>query len=263
MASSFTFPPPPSRFINSMSILSLVSLVFCGISEVFGKHLGYSKFWNLNSVYFSNFTISSRLGMFILYAPAAVAAVCSFFFFPDLDFDSRTKLLAFLLALHFAKRVFEVLFIHQYSGRMLLESAIPITLSYTLSTITMIYSQYLSQGLPQPSINLTYVGLLLFIIGIVGNFYHHVLLSNLRKKGDKGYKIPKGGLFGLVICPHYFFEILEFYGVFFISRTLYSLCFALGTTIYLVGRSFATRKWYRSKFENFPKNVKALVPFVF
>ncbi|PPS03344.1 hypothetical protein GOBAR_AA17323 [Gossypium barbadense] len=66
---------------------------------------------------------------------------------------------------------------------------------------------------------------------ISGNFYHHYLLSKLRTNGDKEYKIPKGGLFELAICPHYL--------------------------------SYVTRKWYMSKFEDFPKEVKALIPFVF
>ncbi|KAK2457163.1 3-oxo-5-alpha-steroid 4-dehydrogenase family protein [Trifolium repens] len=89
------------------------------------------------------------------------------------------------------------------------------------------------------------------------------LLSKLRGKGEKGYKIPKGGLFDYVICPHYLFEIIAFYGFSFISQTLYGFSFALGTTFYLLGRSYAARRWYVSKFEDFPKNVKAIIPFFF
>jgi len=146
---------------------------------------------------------------------------------------------------------------------MLLDSAIPITLSYFLSAATMVYAQHLTQGLPEPPINLLYPGIVMFVVGIIGNFYHHYLLSNLRAKGEKEYKIPKGGLFGIVICPHYLFEIIQFYGISFISQTLYAFCFTLGTTFYLLGRSYSTRKWYLSKFEDFPKNVKAIIPFVF
>lgn len=158
---------------------------------------------------------------------------------------------------------FQVLFVHQYSGRMRLESAIPISFSYFTATVSMIYAQYLSQDMVEPAIDLKYPGLALFLIGIAGNFYHHLLLSKLRQKGDKGYKIPTGGLFGLVICPHYLFEIIGFYGISLIAQTVYSLSFSLGTTLYLSGRSLATRKWYLSKFENFPKEVKTLMPYIF
>lgn len=159
--------------------------------------------------------------------------------------------------------VMQVVFIHRYSGGMFLESAILISLSYFLSTATMICAQHLTQGYPDPSIDLTYPGIMLFLIGIIGNFYHHYLLSKLRSKNDKEYKVPKGGLFDLVICPHYLFEILGFWGVFCIAQTVYSFSFATGTTLYLMGRSYATRRWYLSKFEDFPKDVKALIPLVF
>jgi len=37
---------------------------------------------------------------------------------------------------------------------------------------------------------------------------------------------------------------------------------ATGTAAYLAGRSCATRRWYESKFEEFPARIKALVPFL-
>lgn len=146
---------------------------------------------------------------------------------------------------------------------MVLDSAILISLSYFSSTALMIYTQQLSKALPEPSIDLKNIGIGLFLVGITGNMYHHYLLSQTRKKGETGYKIPKGGLFSLVICPHYLFEIIEYFGFALISQTIYSLFFAFATALYLSGRSNATRKWYVSKFEHFPNHVKALLPFLF
>ncbi|TKY46031.1 Steroid 5-alpha-reductase DET2 [Spatholobus suberectus] len=255
------FPPPASLVVSGMSVISLVSLANAGFSEIRGKHLNYSKFWNANPTGKKQIKLSSKAGMLLLYTPAFLAGLASFWIFPHEGV--RSTLLQSALTLHFFKRVFEVLFIHKFSGGMLLDSAIPITLSYFLSTATMIYAQHLTQGLPEPPINLLYPGIVLFLVGIIGNFYHHYLLTKLRGKGEKEYKIPKGGLFELVICPHYLFEIIVFYGVSFISQTLYAFSFAVGTTFYLLGRSYATRKWYLSKFEDFPVDVKAVIPFVF
>ncbi|KAL1342256.1 hypothetical protein HN51_028834 [Arachis hypogaea] len=260
----FLFPPPPSLVVSALSVVSLVSLTNTGFSEMRGKHLNYSKFWNATTGDSSKqIKLSSRAGMLMLYTPAFLAGVVSFFIFPNEGI--RSTLLQFAVTLHFLKRDLEVLFVHKYSGYMYLDSAIPITLSYFVSAATMTYSQHLTvtEGLPQPQIDLMYPGVAVFLIGIIGNFYHHYLLSKLRGEGEKEYKIPKGGLFGLVICPHYLFEITVFYGISMISQTVYSLCFAIGTTFYLVGRSYATRKWYLSKFEDFPKNVKAVIPFIF
>ena len=154
--------------------------------------------------------------------------------------------------------------VHKYSGEMGLDSMIIILVSYFTLSSSLIYTQQLTQGLPQPSTDLKYPGIVLFLVGIIGNFYHHYLLSKLRAKGGKKeYKIPNGGLFELVICPHYLFEILGFLGISLISQTLYSFSVTLGSAFYLIGRSYVTRKWYLSKFEDFPKHVKALIPFVF
>ena len=138
---------------------------------------------------------------------------------------------------------YKVLFIHRYSGNMPLNTALAISSSYLLSAITMIYAQHLAVGLPDPTTD---------------------LLSQLRKGGDDdtGYKIPKDGLFEFVTCPHYLFEITGFFGFAMISQTVYALAMAFGTAAYLVSRSFATRRWYESKFEEFPASIKALVPYI-
>ena len=126
----------------------------------------------------------------------------------------------------------------------------------------LIYAQRLSRGLPEPAVDLLCPGVLVFAVGAAGNFYHHLLLSRLRAGGKKVYKIPRGGLFEFVACPHYLFEIVAFFGLAMISQTVYALVVAVGSAAYLAGRSSATRKWYASKFEEFPASVKALVPFV-
>ncbi|XP_028799400.1 very-long-chain enoyl-CoA reductase-like [Neltuma alba] len=259
---NFLFPPPPSLFVSAMSAISFVSLARTGFDEIKGKHLQYSKFWNTDSskTKKKKIQLSGRSGMLLLYTPAFLAGAASFFIFPHESL--RTTFLQSALTLHFFKRILEVLFVHKYSGTMVLDSVMLITLSYFLSTATMLYAQHLTLGLPEPSIDLKNLGIVLFLIGITGNFYHHYLLSKLRVSGEKEYKIPEGGLFGLVVCPHYLFEIIGFYGVSFISQTLYAFSFTLGTTFYLIGRSCATRGWYLSKFEDFPQHVKAIIPFV-
>ncbi|KAL9247924.1 hypothetical protein vseg_021301 [Gypsophila vaccaria] len=266
------YPPPPSLYVTVMSFISVGSMANAGFSEIKGKHLQYSKFlnWNNNasvgnsdpSKIIPQVNISSKVGMFIMYAPALLFGAASFALFPDEGL--RFFLVRWALSLHFLKRVLEVLFVHRFGGSgVALDTAFTVSFSYFLSTATMIYTQHLSQGLPEPSIDLKYVGVGLFLLGIVGNFYHHFILSTLRSTGEKDYKIPKGGLFNLVICPHYFFEVLGFVGISCIAQTLYSVCYMTGAALYLMGRSYATRKWYLSKFEDFPKDVKMMIPFIF
>ncbi|XP_050365323.1 uncharacterized protein LOC126783833 [Argentina anserina] len=271
------FPPPASVFVTGMSIFSL-TMASAGISEIRGKNMEYSKFRKSSNPSESEKSkqiyISGKRGMQIAYTPAFLAGLTSLVFLPHND-DIRYLLISSALTIHFLKRLLEVQFVHKYSGGMALDTAIPICLSYFMSTATMVYAQHLTitQGLPEPPIDLKFPGILLFLLGISGNFYHHYLLSRMRSSSsssltnsesddDKKYQIPRGGLFELVVCPHYLFEIMGFVGFSFISQTLYAFAMAVGTTLYLTGRSYATRRWYQSKFKQFPQNVKALIPYL-
>ncbi|OEL18786.1 hypothetical protein BAE44_0020197 [Dichanthelium oligosanthes] len=164
--------------------------------------------------------------MLVGYVPALVAALLASFPVPGAVDGARAQLLCAALAVHFLKRVLE----------------------------------HLSRGLPVPAVDLLYPGVLVFAIGVSGNLYHHYLLSRLRADGggDKGYKVPRGGLFELVACPHYLFEIIAFFGFAMITQTVFAFAVAVGTVAYLAARSCVTRKWYSSKFEEFPARIKPL-----
>ncbi|KAG0497190.1 hypothetical protein HPP92_001881 [Vanilla planifolia] len=186
--SSVLFPPPASVFVSSMSVISFASLAITGASEIAGRHLRYSKFWDATgvaSIGVGDIRISSRVGMLMLYSPAMVAALASFFV-PGLVVDLRAQLVASALAIHFAKRVLEVLFVHQYSGQMILDSAIPISLSYFSATVTSIYAQHLTKNMLEPAMDLKYVGVLLFLVGIFGNFLSSFDPHKAEHKGGKG-----------------------------------------------------------------------------
>lgn len=108
--SAFLFPPPPSTFVNVMTVVSSTSLAMAGLSEIKGKHLQYSKFWNANSgskLSAQESKLSSKYGMLLVYTPAFLAGAASFWLFPS--GDERFFLLKSALTLHFFKRIFEVL----------------------------------------------------------------------------------------------------------------------------------------------------------
>lgn len=105
---NFLFPPPPSLFVTAMSVISIASLANAGFSEVRGKHMSYSKFWNVNNNNGKKqqMKLSSRTGMLLLYTPAFLAGAASFWVFPDEGF--RSTVLQSAVTVHFFKRVFEV-----------------------------------------------------------------------------------------------------------------------------------------------------------
>ncbi|KAL0538678.1 hypothetical protein IC582_022832 [Cucumis melo] len=259
-ATAFLFYPFSSLFLLSLSSLTFLSILFLVSGELLGHPLRYSKFWTPNS----KFHLPSRSAMLLCYLPAFSLSSLSLFLVPHhFLLSSRIFLIISLLLFHFFKRISEVLFVHKYSNKMALTDAIITSLAYLLFTGATIYAQIVSLDLVEPEIDLKAAGLALYGIGITGNFYHHVLLSRLRSGGDREYRIPRGGLFKVIVCPHYLFEIVEFLGIAFVSQTLFAVVFVVGSALFLIGRSYATRKWYLSKFEDFPTHVKAILPFVF
>ncbi|CAA7388115.1 unnamed protein product [Spirodela intermedia] len=248
---AFIFPLPTSLLAPAMAAISLASQAYGGINEALGNHV-YSKFSEAGQPVAH--MVPSKHGMVAAYSPALAVAVAPFAF-PAAREAPGVALLASILGLHFFKRLLESPLLHRYSGRMALESATAISLSYLARTAFIVYTQYLTMGTAPPPVDLKPTGVALFVVGICGNLYHHVLLCRLRKKGEGLYKIPRGGLFGLVTCPHYLFEIMVFAGIACASQTVYSFCVMASTAFYLMGRSWATRKWYLSEEGQGPRTL--------
>lgn len=103
---SFIFPPPPSLVVWGLTVTSFLILANAFLSEIRGKHLNYSKFWNANPSAEKQVKLSSKAGMLLLYTPAFLAGLASFWIFPHQGL--RSTLLQSAVTLHFFKRVFEV-----------------------------------------------------------------------------------------------------------------------------------------------------------
>ncbi|XP_002165821.3 3-oxo-5-alpha-steroid 4-dehydrogenase 2 [Hydra vulgaris] len=112
--------------------------------------------------------------------------------------------------------------------------------------------------------NLTRVvfGILIFLVGLAINVHSDFLLSNLRKPGETDYKIPQGGLFNVVSCANYTGEITEWIGFAIAAWNLYAFSFAYFTMAFLVPRAIRHHRFYQEKFKDYPKNRKAVLPFL-
>lgn len=105
-------------------------------------------------------------------------------------------------------------------------------------------------------------GAALMLLGFGLNVHADGVLAKLRGPGETGYKIPRGGLYELVSCPNYFAEILEWCGWALLTWSLAGLSFALYTIANLAPRALAHHRWYREKFADYPRERRALLPFV-
>ena len=106
------------------------------------------------------------------------------------------------------------------------------------------------------------IGLVGFLVGMTINIRSDNLLLKLREDGD-GYSIPHGGLFRWISAPNYLGEIIEWLGFALMTWSLSGLAFAIWTIANLVPRAGSNHKWYHLRFPEYPKERKALIPFVY
>ncbi|XP_061225640.1 3-oxo-5-alpha-steroid 4-dehydrogenase 1 [Neopsephotus bourkii] len=122
------------------------------------------------------------------------------------------------------------------------------------------YAKYPSGWLKDPCFITGFMG---WLIGMAVNIHSDHILRNLRKPGETGYKIPRGGMFEYVSGANFFGEILEWFGFALACCTIESLSFALCTLFILGSRAKQHHQWYLEKFEDYPKNRKIVIPFVY
>jgi protein-S-isoprenylcysteine O-methyltransferase Ste14 len=106
------------------------------------------------------------------------------------------------------------------------------------------------------------VGVLLFIVGYVLNRQADRKLRALRAPGESGYKIPSAGMFRFVSCPNYLGEMMIWVGWAMATWALPGLAFALWTTANLVPRARMHHTWYKETFPQYPRDRKALIPWL-
>ncbi|OMJ11918.1 Steroid 5-alpha-reductase DET2 [Smittium culicis] len=80
--------------------------------------------------------------------------------------------------------------------------------------------------------------------------------------GTTRYAIPRGGLFELVSCPHYFGELVEWSGYTLVGGGVAGLLFVVSTAANLIPRAVQIHRWYRNEFANYPTERKAIIPFI-
>jgi protein-S-isoprenylcysteine O-methyltransferase Ste14 len=107
------------------------------------------------------------------------------------------------------------------------------------------------------------IGIVIFTVGIIINLHSDNIIRELRKPGETVYKIPYGGMFRWVSSPSYLGEITEWAGWAVLTWSFPGLVFIAWTFANLVPRARSHHKWYLKTFPDYPKNRKALIPFIY
>ncbi len=135
--------------------------------------------------------------------------------------------------------------------------------AFFFNVINGILNGYFIATIPFESISFIciLIGFIIFIIGLYINISSDNTLIKLRTN-QKGYVIPKDGLFNYVSCPNFFGEIIEWLGFAIMTLNLGSISFLIWTICNLIPRSKAHHNWYKENFENYPSKRKAVIPYL-
>jgi 3-oxo-5-alpha-steroid 4-dehydrogenase 1 len=214
----------------------------------YGRHT--SKKWGIS--------IDNKLGWIIMELPALLVCPAIYFYF-KIDFDISIMFIC-LWIIHYFNRTIIFPFRIKTKGKKM---PLAIVLSaFFFNIVNGLINGYFLSKINLQSVSIFLItGFLLFVLGLYINISSDNKLINLRKI-KKGYFVPKGGLFKYISCPNFFGEILEWFGFALMTFNIGSLSFFIWTCCNLIPRALAHHKWYKNKFNEYPKERKAILPFL-
>jgi len=170
-----------------------------------------------------------------------------------------------LVTLHYAKRELETLFVHKFSAATMPARNI-FKNSFHYWVISGLFLGYFVYGPTSPSAGpvlpeLTYPGILFYIMGELGNLSAHIALSNLRSRGGKERGIPRGWQFRMVTCPNYMWESLSWIGVTLVTRSWAGIVFSAISMVQMWLWAKKKEMRYRREFgDKYKKKRSFLLP---
>ena len=214
----------------------------------YGRHT--SKKWGIS--------IDNKLGWIIMELPALLVCPAIYFYF-KIDFDISIMFIC-LWIIHYFNRTIIFPFRIKTKGKKM---PLAIVLSaFFFNIVNGLINGYFLSNINLHSVSIFLItGFLLFVLGLYINISSDNKLINLRKI-KKGYFIPKGGLFKYISCPNFFGEIIEWFGFALMTFNIGSLSFFIWTCCNLIPRALAHHTWYKNKFNEYPKERKAILPFL-
>lgn len=141
---------------------------------------------------------------------------------------------------------------------------------YNNNSNCIIYNKDIGQTL---HLMMHILGLALFILGEIGNGLHHYMLFTLPRKKQihiqTRHVIPRGLCFEFVSLPHYFFELVAWFGLMLLQLFgIGSVMLFLLSLITLIIRSNEKHNNYLKEFDGkegrpkYPKDRRKLCPLI-
>jgi len=219
------------------------------------------------------FNLQPQLGWFLMELPATVSFL--YFYFQGANRWQPVPLFfLFVWMVHYSNRGFAFPFLMRVPKGARSDFHISVVVMGWLVTtlhgylnasfISGLSDQYTTAWFTDPRF---LIGIAIYYTAFVLNLYSDAIVRNLRTKeeaarGENVFRIPVGGLFRWISSPSYFTEIMSWVG-FAIATWSLGAVFVLAITAgNLIPRSFQLHRWYQEKFPDYPKDRKALIPFI-
>lgn len=240
-----------------LGVLTAASLLF--ITAPYGRHAraGWGR------------TLSNRAGWLVMEAPTLLVFVPLYFTGTHFAEPAPLLLLALWLS-HYVHRTLVFPFRLRTRDRRM-----PLSIALTGASFNVLNACVVAPAIAEfghyPSSWLTDPRMLsggaLFFLGYAINRQADRTLIGLRSNGSSGaavsgYRVPHGQLFEYVSCPNYLGEILEWIGFAIATWSLAGAAFAFYTAANVGPRALSHHRWYRQTFPDYPKDRRALIPFL-
>ena len=109
-----------------------------------------------------------------------------------------------------------------------------------------------------------WAGVAVFFAGFALNQQADHILRSLRKDAsDTRHYIPRGGLFRYVTGANYTGEMVEWFGWWMACQSWASFAFFVYTVANLAPRARSYHQWYKAKFDDYPRDRTAVIPFLY
>lgn len=240
-------------FIIFWVLIAVITFIYLFFENApYGRHI--QEGWGRN--------ISARAGWVVMESPCVILMVIFAFIVKDQLLNVHIVFLLIWLT-HYTHRTFIYPFvIDMTSPKMPISIAIS-AFCFNLVNVSIqafgifYFTTYSSEWLLSQTF---IIGFILFALGMFINIRSDYLLVSLRKEKGPGYHLPNKFLYKYIASPNYFGEILEWIGWAVLTWSLSGLVFLAWTIANLFPRAIAHHKWYQDKFQNYPKNRKAIIP---
>lgn len=244
------------------AMLALAPVVFIALRYVTaGYGVMYTRRWGP--------TVGNRIGWTLMEAPVFVA-MCLLWAFSPRRAEAAPAVMASLFLLHYFQRSFIFPLLIKGKGRMPL-SVIAMGVIFNLVNAYMIggWIFYVSPAGDYPPgwlLSPQFIaGTAIFFLGMGINLHSDHIIRTLRKPGDTGHYIPRGGMYRYVTSANYLGEFIEWSGYAILTWSLGGLAFAVWTFANLAPRARSLHSRYVSEFGEDYSSLgrRYILPFIY